>query len=36
MAPKKISHCGDGNVPTAAMTASKSPSWSVERLWDFQ
>ena len=36
MAPKKISHCCDGTFPKDAMTASKSPSLSVERLWDIQ
>ena len=30
--PKKISHCGDGNLPTYSITASNSPSSSVDKL----
>ena len=36
MAPKKISHWGDGSFPMYSMTASNSPSSSVEKLCDFQ
>jgi hypothetical protein len=36
MAPRKISHCGDGSLPAYSMTVSNSPSSSFEKLCDFQ